>query len=191
MVLLGGLAAAALVSRAGHRTDVLAVARDVPVGQVITAADLRTAAVASDPALRPVPAARLTSVVGKVAAVDLRKGTLLTSAEVARQAASTTGKQIVGLRIDRGAMPQGTLQPGDEVLAVAAAGKPGGATSTGGPDTFAPVDAVVLSVGDPASDGSVLVNLAVAPTDGPGLAARSAAGGVALVQQPRTGSGAS
>jgi Flp pilus assembly protein CpaB len=187
MVLVGALATAGLVSRAGHRIDVLAVAHDVPVGQRLTAADLRVASIPSDPALRPVSAGRLHEIVGQVAAVDLRAGTLLTGSEVARQASATSGKQIVGIRVDRGGMPLGTLQPGDEVLAVTVPGKTGtGAAASGSQgDAPTPIPAVVLSVGDPATDGSILVNLAVGPTDGTVLATRAAAGDVALVQQPR------
>jgi SAF domain len=187
MILVGALAAAGLVSRAGHRVDVLALARDIPVGQALTASDLRVASVAADPALKPVPAARLHDMVGQVAAVDLRQGTLLTASEVARQAASTAGQQVIGIKVNRGGMPLGTLQPGDQVLAVAVPDKTGADSGTGSGqgDAPTPVAAVVLSVADPASDGSVLVNLAVGPTDGTVLATRAAAGDVVLVQQPR------
>lgn len=190
MILVAAVAAAGLVQRAGHRVDVLAVARDVPAGQTLSAADLRVASVAADPALKPVPARRLRDLVGQVAAVDLRAGGLLTSSQVARQAASTAGKQIVGIKVERGRMPLGTVQPGDEILAVAvpggtAAGGASDSTTGAGSSGAEPVAAVVVSVGDAAADGSVLVDLAVSPTDGPALAARAAAGGVVLVQQPR------
>src|SRR4051794_17009108 len=50
-----GIAATTAIA-AGHRVPVLALARDVPMGAVLTADDLRVARVAHDPALQPIRA---------------------------------------------------------------------------------------------------------------------------------------
>lgn len=53
------------------------VARDVPIGQVINADDLASVQISADPRIATVPAERLASTVGRVAAADLAAGTLL------------------------------------------------------------------------------------------------------------------
>jgi len=72
----------ALYASAGARRPVLAVARAVPVGSVITASDLRAVRVAEDPGLAPIGAGAAQSVVGQRAAVALVPGTLLTRADL-------------------------------------------------------------------------------------------------------------
>ena len=67
LVLLGGLATATLVGAAGDRVEVIAVARDVPVGTSVQPADLGVVRVAADPGLRPVPAGARDRIVGLVA----------------------------------------------------------------------------------------------------------------------------
>src|SRR4051812_31681899 len=56
MAALGALAVMWLVSSAGHRTDVVTMARDVPYGSTIDAADLTTTSVSVEPTVRLVPA---------------------------------------------------------------------------------------------------------------------------------------
>ena len=68
LVMLGALVAVWLVTAAGNRTPVVAVARDVPYGTVITAADLTRADVSVDSSVATVPAGDSAGLVGKVAA---------------------------------------------------------------------------------------------------------------------------
>lgn len=181
---VAGLGAAAAVTSAGDRTKVLAVARDVPAGQALTEADLVVAEVSADAALTPVPAGRKTSVVGKRTAVDLRKGGLLTTTQLAAGTGLGDDQQQVGVQVKRGQAPAGTLAPGDKVLAVTtpAQGEQQAGAAEAPPST---ISAVVVTVSRPDASGSVVVNLAVAGNKGPLLATRAAQGRIALVHEPR------
>jgi hypothetical protein len=186
LAVLAGLGAAAAVTSAGDRTKVLAVARDVPAGQALTAADLTVAEVSADAALTPVPAAQKTAVVGKRPAVDLRKGGLLIASQLAAGTGLGDDRQQVGVQVKRGQAPAGTLAPGDEVLAVTT---PAQGEEQVGEKAEAPpstINAVVVTVSRPDASGTVVVNLAVAPADGPLLATRAAQGRIALVREPRS-----
>ncbi|MFF9870109.1 SAF domain-containing protein [Streptomyces sp. NPDC013953] len=186
LAVLAGLGAATAVTSASDRTKVIAIARDVPAGQTLTAADLTVAEVSADAALTPVPASQKASVVGKRSAVDLRKGGLLTTSQLAGGTGLGDDKQQVGVQVKRGQAPAGTLAPGDKVLAVttpAQGDQPSGKEAEAPPST---ISAVVVTVSRPDASGNVVVNLAVNPTDGPLLATRAAQGRIAIVREPRS-----
>ncbi|MFE5940165.1 SAF domain-containing protein [Streptomyces sp. NPDC056470] len=186
LAVLAGLGAAAAVTSASDRTKVLAIARDVPAGQALTTADLTVAEVSADAALTPVPASQKGAMVGKRPAVDLRKGGLLTTSQLSAGTGLGDDKQQVGVQVKRGHAPTGTLTPGDKVLAVTT---PAQGEQQSAKDAEAPpstIQAVVVIVSRPDASGNVVVNLAVAPTDGPLLATRAAQGRIALVREPRS-----
>ncbi|GAA3808474.1 SAF domain-containing protein [Streptomyces chiangmaiensis] len=185
LAVLSALAAAAAVNSASSRSKVLAVARDVPAGQALTAADVTVAEVSTDAALSPLPASDKDSVLGKRAAVDLRKGGLLLAAQLNPGSGLGDSQQQVGVLVKRGQAPAGTLSAGDKVLAVTT---PAQGDETSAKDGTPPssVSAVVVSVSRPDATGSVVVNLAVATTDGPILATRASQGRIALVREPRS-----
>ncbi|GAA2522989.1 SAF domain-containing protein [Streptomyces longisporus] len=179
------LAAVWAVNSASDRTKVLAVARDVPAGQALTAADITVAEVSADAALSPLPATDKTAVVGKRTAVDLRKGGLLLASQLTAGTGLGDDKQQVGVLVKRGQAPSGTLSPGDKVLAVTTPAQ--GSTSTSNDNGAASsIEAVVVSVSRPDASGAVVVNLAVATSDGPTLASRASQGRIALVREPRS-----
>ncbi|MFI5688387.1 SAF domain-containing protein [Streptomyces sp. NPDC051636] len=180
-----GLAAAWAVNSASDRTKVLAVARDVPAGQALTAADVTVAEVSTDAALSPLPGADKASVMGKRTAVDLRKGGLLLASQLAAGTGLGDDKQQVGVLVKRGQAPSGTLAPGDKVLAVTTPTQ--NSTTTSNDDTTdSSIEAVVVSVSRPDASGAVVVNLAVSTSDGPALASRASQGRIALVREPRS-----
>ncbi|MGW6564956.1 SAF domain-containing protein [Streptomyces sp. NPDC054975] len=186
LAVVAGLGAATAVTSASDRTKVLAIARDVPAGQALTDGDLIVAEVSADAALTPVPASQKASMVGKRPAVDLRKGGLLTASQLATGTGLGDDRQQVGVQVKRGQAPAGTLAPGDKVLAVttpAQGEQPSGKDVEPPPST---VSAVVVTVSRPDASGNVVVNLAVAPSDGPLLATRAAQGRIALVREPRS-----
>ena len=186
LAVLAGLGAAAAVSSAGDRTKVLAVARDVPAGRALTAADLTVAEVSADAALTPMPATQKAAVVGKRPAVDLRKGGLLIASQLTAGTGLGDDRQQVGVQVKRGQAPAGTLSPGDRVLAVTTSAQgeqPAGEKAEAPPST---ISGVVVTVSRPDASGAVVVNLAVAPADGPLLATRAAQGRIALVREPRS-----
>jgi hypothetical protein len=78
LTVLAGVLVAWAIERAADRVDVVSVARPVPAGTVIQADDLTTTAIAFDePVVGLAPAASLDALVGRVAVVELRPGTLL------------------------------------------------------------------------------------------------------------------
>ncbi|MFI1177542.1 SAF domain-containing protein [Streptomyces melanogenes] len=187
LAVVAGLGAAAAVTSASDRTKVIAIARDVPAGQALTAADLRVAEVSADAALSPVPASQKAPLVGRRPAVDLRQGGLLTASQLAGGSGLGDDKQQVGVQVKRGQAPAGTLAPGDKVLAVTTPAQ--GEQSSGKASAEAPpstVSAVVVTVSRPDASGNVVVNLAVAVTDGPLLATRASQGRIAIVREPRS-----
>ncbi|MFB7452981.1 SAF domain-containing protein [Streptomyces sp. NPDC056194] len=189
LAVAAALGAAAAVSAVGDRTKVLAIAHDVPAGQPLTDADIVVAEVSADAALTPMPATDRALVVGKRPAVDLRKGSLLVAAQLQPGTGLGDDKQQVGVQVKRGQAPAGSLVPGDKVLAVTVPGQ--GEQPTGKDGVEAPptsVKAVVVSISRPDASGAVVVNLAVAPSDGPLLATRASSGRVALVRDVRSGS---
>ncbi|MGP4049369.1 SAF domain-containing protein [Streptomyces sp. 2A115] len=178
------LGAAAAVNSASDRERVLAVARDVPAGRALSAADLVVAEVSADAGLTPIAASQKATVLGKRPAVDLRKGGLLLTSQLAAGSGLGDDQEQVGVQIKRGMAPAGTLAPGDKVRAVTTPGQGDEPTETAtAPET---IDATVVSVSRPDATGTVVVNLAVALNDGPVLATRAALGRVALVREPRS-----
>lgn len=188
LAVLAALGAVAAVNSASDRSSVLAVARDVPAGEAITEEDLVVAEVSADSALDPVPASERDSVVGERPAVPLKEGSLLTRSQLAVGTGLGDDKQLVGVKVERGRAPAGVLAPGDEVLAVTtpAEGEQPAGEETGQAQEDSPITGTVVSVTKPDASGTVVVNLAVATTDGPLLAERAAVGRIALVREPRS-----
>jgi SAF domain len=88
-----------------RRAPVVQVVRDVPAGELISAADLRTVDVDVDDS---VPVVRTTSdVVGHYAAVRLVAGSLVTAASLRPAPLVTPGAAVVGIRVPEGALPAG------------------------------------------------------------------------------------
>ncbi|WP_438490760.1 SAF domain-containing protein [Streptomyces sp. S186] len=177
--LVGVLGTSMLVRSAGDRVNVLAIARDVPVGQEITAEDLTTAALPADPALKPVPANQKASVVGRRATAALHAGELLTDGQLHGGSGLAAGQELVAVEVQRGAAPVDALASGDKVKIVTTPGKDEAVTKNTAPPEE--VQAKVVKVGAPNASGAVVVQVAVASTDGSVLAARAATGRVAIV----------
>ncbi|MFD9129640.1 SAF domain-containing protein, partial [Kitasatospora sp. NPDC059571] len=151
LIAAGGLGGAVLYNSSGQRIAVLALARDVPMGQTLTADDLVVAHIAGDPALRPLDARDRARAVGLRATTDLRRGALLLKADLTSDPALQPGQQVVGLAAKRTQLPAGRLQPGLQVLVVYTPdAKADAAAAARTPDTLS---AVVVTVGRVDSDG--------------------------------------
>ncbi|MFJ9855321.1 SAF domain-containing protein [Streptomyces sp. NPDC101150] len=179
VTLVGVLGTSMLVRSAGDRVDVLAVARDVPVGQEITVEDLTTAALPNDPALTPVKASEKSSVIGRRATAPLHRGELLADSQFRGGKVLPDGQELVALEVQRGAAPVDALAPGDQVKIVSTPGKDEQITK----NASAPqeIEAKIVKVGAPNASGAVVVQVSVAGTDSSLLAARAATGRVAIV----------
>ena len=177
-----GSIAALLYGAAGARRPVLAVARAVQAGETISASDLTTVRVPSNPGLSPVPAQDASAVVGRQAAVPLVPGTLLTPADLSSGPILGPGLASVGFDLKAGHSPGG-LVPGAVVMVVVvpAGGGPGGGTQ--GPSVL--VDsAKVLSLVPPSAssgNGDTEMTLAVPTALAAQVASAGAQGEVALV----------
>lgn len=181
LICLGGVLAAFAWTSTTTTRSVVAVREEVARGQVISAADLMTVQVSVDPALRPVPASQLTSLVGRRAASDLAAGTLVTSAQVADQTLPSAGMSLVGVAPPPGQLPGEQLVAGDRVRVVSTPGAQGEL----GEDPPVTVAAEVVSVRVNDEDGQVVVTVQVPESDAPDLAARAATGNIALVLDAR------
>jgi len=181
LVAVGALAAALLTRVIGHTAPVVAVAQNVAQGEVLTRADLTVASVNTDPALRPVPAARLESLVGRRAAVSLTAGSLLTDGAVTDVLQPVLGRSLVGVALTAAQLPAEPLQAGDQVRIVSTP------PAQAEPPATVPVSitAVVVSAVGPDSTGLTVVNVTVLSAQAADLAARVATGRVALVLDSR------
>jgi hypothetical protein len=108
LVALGALGAAYLTETAGGTVAVIAVVRDVAPGQVVQAADLTIADINTHPALSPVPADRLQSMIGHRAAAALTAGSLLTDAAVTSTVVPAQGRSLVGVALTAAQLPDET-----------------------------------------------------------------------------------
>jgi hypothetical protein len=182
---VGILGGAALFQRVNHAVPVLLVSQDVPVGQVVTAADLTTTSVVLGAGVRAIPAGQEHQVTGLVAATDLKKGTLLSAAELTTTVPPSSSQQLVPVALKPSQLPASGLAPGDQVLVVSAPGAQGsgGAAPVPAPSIPAVVEAVSAQ---PDQDGLDVVDLLVTTANGTPLAREAAAGGIALVITSRS-----
>lgn len=181
LVALGSLTAAYLTQTAGGTVAVVAVVRDVAPGEVVQAADLTTADISTDPALAPVPADRMRSVIGQRAAAALTAGSLLTDAAVTADVVPPQGRSLVGVALTAAQLPAEPLQPGDQVRIVDTP------TPQGEPPVTSPTSIAgeVASTVGPDETGLTVVNVTVPSGQAADLAARVATGRVALVLDSR------
>ncbi len=181
LVAVGALGAAYLTQVVGDTARVVAVARDVQPGEMIKRADLTVADVSTDPALRPVPANRLSDLVGQRAAVTLAAGSLLTDAAVTEKVLPAAGQSLVGVALQPAQLPAEPLRAGDHIRIVdtpASQGEPPRTT----PQT---TPGVVVSTAGPDDRGQTIVNVTVPDGQAADLAARVATGRIALILDTR------
>lgn len=146
LVVVCGTAAAVLVLNTGSRIPVLAAAREIQIGQVIAAEDLKVVAVAVDGDVAVVAADRSREIVGRPAATHLVAGALLPSDAAWQGPQLGSGESIAALALRPGQFPP-EVTPGAHVMVVL--GNPAVGPGTGGaPVGVVPASwpAVVMSV---------------------------------------------
>lgn len=186
LVVVCAVAAYLLVVTAGITRPYLAVTREVPYGAVIEPDDLTEVEVNPAAGLQPIPASQRDQVVGKHAAADLFPGTLLTAKQLTDLAIPAPGQQVVGIELKPAQVPVRTLQPGDPVvLVVVPPASLAGVSDQGKETRPVSIDATVAGASGPDTTGNVRVDVAVAQTDGPTVAAMAAAGRIAVVVTTR------
>ncbi|MCC8245037.1 SAF domain-containing protein [Saccharothrix luteola] len=144
----------------GDRQAVLALARDMSVGRVLTAQDLRQVNVAVDPGVAVVGADRVAAVVGRPMATSLSAGALLTPDSVGGAVLPTAGQAIAALALKPGQFPP-EIVAGTPVSVVFVSGQAGTASSpsTDGGTVW---PAVVTGVTTPVNEQTTVVSVQLA-----------------------------
>ncbi|WP_191838931.1 SAF domain-containing protein [Catellatospora chokoriensis] len=168
------------------RTQVLAVARPVAAGQVLSRADLRTVQVDVAAGISLVRASELPTLIGLTAAVPLAQGSLLTRSQLGPAEFPAAGKAVVAVGIAAGRLPQGVVA-GTRVRLVAGAAEPAvpAPSPALGAVSAEPVEATVLAVVDGVDGtGTIVVSVLVDSADGVRVAAMAGASVVIVGGQP-------
>ncbi len=184
VVCLGALGNVWLHQVSTDAHQVVAARSTIARGQVITRADLVTVQVGLDPALHPVLAAQLETVVGRRAALDVAAGSLLTAESVTDEVVPPRGMSVVGVAVPAGLMPGTALLAGDTIRVVATPGAQGEAT----PGPQRTIRATVVSAAPGADTGqgtATVLTVQVPQGDAAELAALAATGRVAIVVDSR------
>lgn len=187
LIVLGGLVVMVGLQNFAQRDTVLVVAKAVPVGTRITGADVTTAEITTDPALKPISSSDRDQVVGKVAMVDLRAGTLFTRAELGTSDGFTSGQVLVPLPLKQGQFPARGLSPGQSVTVVATPGGQGASSNsaTTAPSSTTGTRATVAEVGaTDTSSGVTVVDVRVPADASVALAQLAATGNVTVLLLP-------
>lgn len=184
LVVGSALAFLAWTNGRGGRQPVLAVARPVAAGEVLTAADVTEVRVALAAGVQAIAATRRGATVGRRVAVDLVPGTLLAPGQLGETRRLAVGRAVIGLALKAGQFPEG-LWSGDPVMVVHPAGTtlvPGTAEGSSVPPPASGNAARVVTIG-PARDqtGATLVSLELDAAQAPAVAAAATAGQVSLV----------
>jgi hypothetical protein len=176
-MVIAAFAAAVLYADAGERQSYLVVAQRVPAGQVIGEGDLTETLAAIDGA-GAVPASQRTAIVGRVAAIELVPGSLLSSSQVSDTEARSTDEAVIAARLDEGRAPA-DLAVGDAVLLYEVPGE--------GDDeaTSAPIAGRVVAIQTGADGSSLVVSVAVQPADARRASVAAARDRLTLVLAPR------
>lgn len=180
-ICLGALLAAWAYTSTSSAREVVAVRSTVQRGQVIQRSDLVAVRVGVDPALSPIAAGEMSSLVGRRAATDLPAGGLVTSGSVVSSVVPARAMSVVGVALPPSLLPGELLLVGDRVRVVATPGQQGEVSA--GAQRF--IAATVVSVHAGTADGLTVVSVQVPYAQAAELAARSATGKVALVLDSR------
>lgn len=177
VLLLCAMQTAAVYSRIGDRQSVLALARPVEEGHVITNADLKATRIAVDSGVRTVPVGQRGDVVGRVATARLVPDSILNPQLITNSAALPPGKATVGASLKPGQFPAG-MHTGDPVLLVA--------TPSNDAAAAPPVNAAVSSVqGATDQSGTTSASFVVDQESAAAIATAGAGGNLVAVVLPR------
>lgn len=175
-----GVGAVAVYQSTNDLQAAVGVAVEVPYGSVITEADLVQIQVHQDPAVRAVAWEQRTALVGQRAATDLLPGSVITADAGGGVTIPGAGESLVGVAVAPGNLPATPLGPRDPVLLIATDGPAGASTGEAG----AAISGTVVLVGGSDSTGARVVDVVVPSEQAGTLAARAAAGRIAIVLQP-------
>lgn len=182
LVVVCGLGFALLLSQAGDKTAVLTIGEPVAKGQVVEQSNLVSTQVSG--AAGAIETADSSTVVGKIAAVDLVAGQILNRDMVTSDPIPGKGKATVGLSLDPTRVPSSGLKSGSvvNVIAVPGGDNGGAAEEMDAPQLLAEGAEVYAVDGASTEGGGLLVTLIVDSSDAARLAAYSTSNRVAVVE---------
>ncbi|GLY71370.1 SAF domain-containing protein [Amycolatopsis taiwanensis] len=184
LLVLACASAFAMVSlNSGNRESVLALARPVAVGQVLTAQDLKEVNVAVDPGVSVMDVSQAASVVGKTMSTSLPAGALLTPDAVSGAGVPAAGQALAALSLKAGQFPP-EVSPGTHVSVVFVPSQAGAAlASPPSPYSTTVWPAVVTSVIAPPNQQNTVISVQVSPAAAHQIAAVPA-GQLSIVMLP-------
>lgn len=174
LIVGGAVLAGFLATRLDHRVEMLAAVDTIEAGDVITREDLASTPVSSD-LTTLIPADQIDQVVGKTARVEVAKGQLLDSSQLASGAIPGEGKQVVGVSLEVGRFPANGFKAGDMVDVVDINGQ---TVSIAGAQV---VNAVPTSGTEGDWSSGAVVSIIVDQRDAAVLASAGAGGNIAVV----------
>jgi hypothetical protein len=180
LVLLCGVASAALATAGEHRVKVLTLARDVQAGQVLSADDLRVAEI-SGSGVQALGAAGAASLVGETVTASLPAGTLLNPSMLTTAPVPGAGLQLVAVAVKPGGVPQQAV-PGRDVSLVRVVTAADG--RTGAVPAVLVATARLVSVRTDPASGLQVLSVQVPATAAVAVAQASAAGAVVVTLLP-------
>ena len=180
-VCIGALLAGWAWTATTNTQEVLVARNTIERGSVIEADDLARVQLSADPALRPVVAGQLESVVGQRAALDIAEGVMLTPDSFTAEVVPADGQSVVGVALTPAQAPGLDLLCGDKVRVVVTPAQ-GEELPAGTPLTN---DATVVGVRTSDETGQTVVDLLLPELDAAVVATRIATGNIALVLDSR------
>ena len=173
VVIIFAMAASAIYTKIGDRSEVLVFSRPVEQGHVITDGDLRVASVAVDKDVKTVPASQRSIVVGRVATARMLAGNLVNPESATNAQPIGAGRATFGAALKVGQYPA-SMHPGDVVSLIVPM------TSDAAP--VAPVKATVASVDAPRDNsGTTSASFVVDAVDAPLVATAGGSGNLVVV----------
>ncbi|WP_232376412.1 SAF domain-containing protein [Amycolatopsis aidingensis] len=169
------------------RVPMLALAKPVTVGHVLTRADLRSVDVSAAPGVALIPADQVASVVGRPMATSLGPGALLAPDAVGSAVIPAVGRAVVAVGVKPGQFPPELTAGASVTVVVTAATGTGTSATTAqrrGPGTS--WHATIVGVAPAGADQSTVVSLDLDAGAASQLA-QVPAGQLALVMQPAGG----
>lgn len=179
LMVLFALGNVVLYSRVAARPEVLATARDVRYGQILTADDVKVVQLRGE-GVATIPASRMSQVVGQTARATVGRGTLLSPSLIISGPAVGANEAVASAALRSGLYPAG-LRPGDRVRVVRRGAS--GAGLGGNTTTAEPIGSgTVLSVqATPDVVGVTAISLIVPSNLADDVSAAAAEGRISLV----------
>jgi hypothetical protein len=170
----GGVFAA---TQLGDRDSVLALARPVSVGQILTAQDLKQVSMAADSGMDIMPASAASTVVGQPVAFSLPVDALVTRSMLGAPKIPAQGQAIAAVGLKSGQFPP-DLSPGTTVAVLTTPGQ--GTTTESTTEQNSSWTAVVTGIAISEPEQTTVVSLQLSESDARALAS-APAGQLSLV----------